>query len=136
MRRKPDMKPVRLAMIGIDYPHARYRDTVRAILGEVEIVAFYDPHPARSRELLHPSQRDIPIYDDLAALINEQHPEAAMVFLPNNVRPGVLSQLAEAGVHLFGEKPVAGNADALAATAEVIARKGVVFYPGYQWRLH
>jgi predicted dehydrogenase len=130
------MKPVRLAMIGIDYPHARYRDTVRAIPDEVAIAAFYDPHPALARELLHPSQRDIPIYDDLAALISEQHPEAAMVFLPNNVRPGVLSQLAEAGVHLFGEKPVAGSASALAATAEVIARKGVVFYPGYQWRLH
>jgi predicted dehydrogenase len=130
------MKPVRLAMIGIDYPHARYRDTVRAIPDEVEIVAFYDPHPARSRDLLHLSQRDIPIYDDLAALIGEQHPEAAMVFLPNNVRPGVLSQLAEAGVHLFGEKPVAGSAGALAETAEAIARHGVVFYPGYQWRLH
>ncbi|MFN8541470.1 MAG: Gfo/Idh/MocA family oxidoreductase [Thermomicrobiales bacterium] len=87
------MTPVRLAMIGIDYPHARYRDTVRAIPGEVEIVAFYDPSPAKSRDLLHPSQRDIPIYDDLAALISEQHPEAAMVFLPNNVRPGVPSRL-------------------------------------------
>jgi predicted dehydrogenase len=128
------MKPVRLAMIGIDYPHARYRDTLRAIPDEVEIVAFYDPQPEQSRELLHPSQRAIPIYDDLAALISEHRPEAAMVFLPNNVRPGVLIQLAEAGVHLFGEKPVATSADALTATAEAVARHGVVFYPGYQWR--
>jgi predicted dehydrogenase len=59
-----------------------------------------------------------------------------MVFLPNNVRPGVLSQLAEAHIHRFGEKPVPGSACALAATAEAIARNGVVFYPGYQWRLH
>ena len=130
------MERVRLAMIGIDYPHARYRDTVRAIPDEVEIVAFYDPNPARSRELLHPSQRDLPIYDDLAALIREHRPEAAMVFLPNNVRPAALIQLAEAGVHLFGEKPVAGSAAALAATAEAMARHGVIFYPGYQWRLH
>lgn len=130
------MEKVRLAIIGIDYPHARYRDTLRAIPDEVAIVAFYDPSPEQSRGLLHPSQRAIPIYDDLAALIREHRPEAAMVFLPNNVRPAALIELAEAGVHLFGEKPVATSAAALAATAEAVAQHGIVFYPGYQWRRH
>ncbi len=130
------MEKVRLAMIGIDYPHARYRDTLLSIPDEVEVVAFFDPNPEHARTLLHPAQRDLPIYDDLTALIRDHHPEAAMVFLPNNVRPAVLTELAEAGVHLFGEKPVAGSSAALDATAEAIARNGVTFYPGYQWRRH
>jgi predicted dehydrogenase len=128
------MERARIAILGIDYPHARYRDTLRAIPDEVEIVAFYDPNPARAKTLLHPSQHDIPLYDDIDALVRDHRPEGAMVFLPNNIRPAILTRLAEAGIHLFGEKPAATSAAALAATAEAVAQHGVVFYPGYQWR--
>jgi predicted dehydrogenase len=127
---------VKLAMIGVNYPHARYRDLLRSIPDEVEIVAFYDPDPTTARGLLHASQRDVPVYDDVDELLQRHAPEAAMVFLPNNVRPRMLTRLADAGLHVFAEKPVATHAAALRETAATVERKGIVFYPGYQWRRH
>jgi predicted dehydrogenase len=129
------MDKVRLAMVGVNYPHALYRDTLRSV-PEAEIVAFYDPDPEAARAKLHPAQRDIPVYDDLEALLRDRRPEAAMVFLPNNVRPAVLARLAGAGIHLLAEKPVATTAAALRETVAAVEQSGIVFYAGYQWRRH
>src|SRR5438552_2828315 len=120
-------------MIGVQFPHAGYRDTLRSV-PEVEIVGFYDPDPALARSKIHPSQQDIPVYDDVDTLVKNHSPEAAMVFLPNNERPAVITKLANAGIHIMAEKPIAMNAPALKEAKAAIEKSGVVFYTGYQWR--
>src|SRR5262245_12843864 len=55
------MDKVRLAMIGVSYPHARYRDLLRSIPDEVEIVAFYDPDPTTAGERLDRARAPPPV---------------------------------------------------------------------------
>src|SRR5262245_8148264 len=112
----------RLALCGIDFPHAAgYRGTLQN-LPDVEVVAFYDPDPARTRALLEPPYRDVPVYADLEALIAEARPDAAMLSLPHDQRPRLMHRLVDAGVHLWVEKPGATSSAVLKDLVEPLER--------------
>jgi predicted dehydrogenase len=145
---------LRMAMIGVDHPHALgYRETL-ALIPEVELVGVYDEEPQRARLLLQGGFQDVaafydgdpqgcsgidyaalPVHGDLDALLSELHPDAVLICLPNDVTPEAIVRCAEAGCHIYAEKPCARTAREFAPAAEAVTKAGVAFETGYIKRM-
>jgi len=141
---------LRLAMIGVDHPHALgYRETL-ALMPEVELVGFYDEHPQRAKELLAGGYAGVaayydgnpqgssganyaalPVHGNLGPLLREVQPDAVLICLPNDVTPEAIMACAMAGCHIYAEKPCARTAAEFAAAANAVAKAGIVFETGY-----
>jgi predicted dehydrogenase len=128
---------LRFAQAGVTAIHGTmYRETLQLMADEVEIVAFYDPDPAAVRVKLAPALQDVPFYPSVAALAAEARPDAILVSAPNVEMPGLAIPAAEAGVHVWLEKPCAAHSSQLIPLADAIARNGLAFSTGYSWRFH
>jgi predicted dehydrogenase len=128
---------LRFAQAGVTALHASmYRDTLKLMPNEVELVGFYDPDPPAVRPKLAPEQQDLPFFPNVAALVAETRPDAVLVSAPSVEMPALALPAAEAGVHIWMEKPCAATADQLLPLAEQIERRRLVFSTGYSWRYH
>jgi predicted dehydrogenase len=102
---------MRLALIGIDHGHARaYQETLLSLGGRVEVVGLWGPRREALGRATHPGLASVPVFDSLDALLDVARPQAVMSFLRNDESGPVLAQLAEAGLHVWAEKPVARRA--------------------------
>ncbi len=126
-----DKTKVRFAQIGIDHTHAAgYLDSL-LLMPEVEIVALYDARPDVVRPLVQPALQDVPLYGDLDALLRQVQPEAVLIALPNDVTPEAIVRAAEAGAHVYAEKPCARTAGEFLPALEAIHKADVQFATGY-----
>lgn len=131
------MQKVRFAQAGVSMIHANmYRDTLMLLPDEIELVGFYDPDPDGVRKNLKPEVQNVPFYPTLEALLAEAKPDAVMVSTYLKDMPAWMTQVAEAGVHVWGEKPFALHSSQLAPLAEAVKRNNLHFSCGYSWRFH
>jgi predicted dehydrogenase len=114
---------LRVVVAGIDHYHVTgWVETLELVQDQVEIVALYDPDPARGvllapshvdpslRPSLGEAYRSLPFETDLTRLINRHRPDVALVTLPDRDAPAAIARLARAGVHLLVDKPAARSA--------------------------
>lgn len=126
----------RVAVVGLDHYHvAGWVETLELFPDRLDIVALYDPDPARAADLrprysdpslaqaLDPRYRSLPVETSLDDLIERHAPDIAIVMLPNRVAPDAIARLGGAGIHLLVDKPAALSADA-ARAAYAAARAG------------
>lgn len=126
---------LRVALIGIDHPHgAGYRETLLN-LPAFEIVAAYDLNPGEAWMQLPPSLRHLEVYGDIGELLAAEAPDVALVALSNDLAPAAIAAAAEAGVHVFAEKPCARSAAEFQPALAAVERAGVVFYVAYMRRI-
>lgn len=131
------MRKLRFAQAGVSLMHANaYRDTLMLLADEIELVGFYDPNPDAVRPNLKPDAQQVPFYDSLADLLAQAQPDAVMVSAYLKEQPQWMLQVAEAGVHVWGEKPFAVHSSQLQPLAETVARNKLHFSCGYSWRFH
>jgi predicted dehydrogenase len=131
------MTKLRFAQAGVSAIHANmYRETLLLLGDEIELVGFYDPDPEAVRRNLTPPVQDVPFYDSIPELIAQARPDAVMVSTYCRDMPGWMTQVAEAGVHLWAEKPFAVHSSQLAPVADAIKRHNLHFSCGYSWRFH
>lgn len=131
------MAKLRCAQAGVTAIHAAmYRETLRLMADEVELVGFYDPQPDVVRPTLRPEHQDVPFFPSVAALVAYARPDALLVSAPAIEMPGLALPAAEAGVHLWLEKPCAARSDQLLPIAAAVERHGLVWSTGYSWRFH
>ena len=127
--------PVRLAHIGVAYPHGDgYIETLLLMPG-IELVALYDPDPAAARALLPPEFQGLGVYDDFDEVLRKERPEAVLITQPNDTTARFITQAAKAGVHVFAEKPCARTAAELMPAIEAVRASGVRFSTGYTRRV-
>ena len=81
-----------------------------------------------------PGLAAVPVFDTLDALLDSGRPQAVMSFLRNDESGPALARLAEAGLHVWAEKPVARRAAELAPARAALNRRGLVFATGYTHR--
>ena len=122
---------MRFAHIGVIHPHSSGWRGCLQQMPEADPVAYYDADSNVSRERLPESERAKPLYDDVAALLRKEQPEAAMVTLPNDATPAVIVQVAQAGCHVFAEKTCARTAPEFQPAADAVRQAGVQFGTGY-----
>jgi UDP-N-acetyl-2-amino-2-deoxyglucuronate dehydrogenase len=114
---------LRVGVIGLEHYHVTgWVNSLELFSDRLEIVALYDPDPARGEALaptyfdphlsaaLDESYRSVPFYTDLDALLNRQKIDIALVTLPNSMIPDAVTKLAQSGVHMLVDKPGARTA--------------------------
>lgn len=130
MARKPE-GPVRLGQIGIAQPHAAgYRATLR-LMPDAALVAGYDPDPAAAKRDLAAEGCEMPVYDDIGTLLDQERPRAVLISLSPVTTPHAIIQSANAGCHIFAEKPCARSAGEFLPAMAAIRNAGVQFGTGY-----
>ncbi len=75
------------------------------------------------------------IYADLEAGLAWQ-PDAAYICTPSSLHIPVAVQIAQAGAHLFIEKPISHNLDGVGNLLETVERRNLTAAVGYQMRFH
>jgi len=68
---------------------------------------------------------DVPVFDDFRRMLDEVRPDVAAVFTPFASLAAAATAAAEAGCHVFMEKPLALTSADLAALRAAVARAGV-----------
>lgn len=126
---------IRMVQLGIDHPHAAsYRQTLALFPDRIQVVGFL----AREGDttVIDAPFAEVPVFTSLDDLLNGVQFDAAQVMVRENEMGEVMLRLAEAGIHLWAEKPVARRAADLAPVAEVIRAKNLVFTSGFQARFY
>ena len=129
--------PLRLAFLGIDNPHgAAWRELLfENFAHEIEITALV-PGFEGATTSLEEKLSAVPRFDDAGDLISRGADlfDAAFIALPNCDGPAAATALANAGKHLFIEKPCAASANDFVPVADAVAASNVAFQNGFMWR--
>jgi predicted dehydrogenase len=125
-------EPVKFAMIGVTQPHAAgYAETLLQ-MPEAEIVAGYDwVDLDLVRQGLPGQLREMPLYDDVATLLDRERPEAVVICMPPSQTPALIELAASRGIHIIAEKPCARSATEFLPAADAISKSGVTFSTGF-----
>lgn len=135
---------MKILIVGLGSVGQRHARNLRALLGDrVELHAF------RARGLQHVITPTLAIEPgtDVAAKYGfrvhraldealDQKPDAVFVTNPNSMHVPVAIAAAERGCHLFIEKPLSHNLDGVERLAEVVERRRLTCFVGYQLRFH
>jgi len=78
---------------------------------------------------------DIPVESDLSRALDHQ-PDAVIVSNPTALHLDVAIPAAEAGCHLFLEKPISHNLDRVDTLKRIAERNNIRILVGYQFRFH
>jgi predicted dehydrogenase len=81
------------------------------------------------------SKYHIRTFTDLDAALSEG-PQVAFVCNPSSLHIPAALKAANAGCHLFIEKPLSHNTEGIQQLISVVRQKGLVGYVGYQMRFH
>ena len=135
---------VRILIAGLGAIGQRHARNLRAIAGDgLELLAY------RRRRLPHvvteSLQRDdtrnvetelgLTVFDDLDAALGAR-PDAVFVCTPSSGHLDIARRAADAGCHLFIEKPISHTLDGVEALRDTVAAKKLVALVGCQWRYH
>jgi UDP-N-acetyl-2-amino-2-deoxyglucuronate dehydrogenase len=125
-----------MVQFGVEHPHAEaYRGTLALLADRIEVVGFLARVDDPRTEVPGPFA-GVPVFHSLDDLLNGVRFDAAQVMLRNDEMGPILATLANEGVHLWAEKPVARRAADLLPAARAIAEQGLVFTSGYQSRFY
>jgi predicted dehydrogenase len=130
-----ESRKLRFAQAGVAAIHApMYRDTLQLLSDEIELVGFWDPEPDVSRAKVTPDAEHVPFYDSLGELIERAQPDAVLVSGYCRDMPAWMLEVAEAGIHVWAEKPFAVHSDQLLPVKAAIEKNNLAFSCGYSWR--
>jgi len=131
------VKKLRFAQAGVSMMHANsYRDTLMLLDDEIELVGFYDPNPDAVRPNLKPDAQHVPFYESFTDLLEQADLDAVLISTHLRDMPDWMLQAAEAGVHVWAEKPFALHSSKLLPVAAAMDRNNLQFSCGYSWRFH
>jgi predicted dehydrogenase len=126
---------------GIGQRHLR---NVRALLGDRVAVDAY--RVRREQAVLDDQLRvvegatleeryGVHVFSELDAAL-EQGPDVVFITNPSSLHVPVALKAAEAGAHLFIEKPLSHSLEGVAELAELVERRSLVAFVAYQLRRH
>jgi predicted dehydrogenase len=135
---------VRILIAGLGAIGQRHARNLRAVCGDgLELLAYRRrrlPHVI-TESLQRDDSRDVEVelglsvFDDLDAALAAR-PDAVFVCTPSGGHLEIAQRAAEAGCHLFIEKPISHTFDGVERLRETAAAKRLVVLVGCQWRYH
>lgn len=135
---------MRILIAGLGAIGQRHARNLRAVYGQdLELLAFRRrrlPHVI-TESLQRDDSRDVEAelavtsFDDLDRALAAK-PEAVFVCTPSSQHLDVAQRAADAGCHLFVEKPVSHTLDGVARLSETVTANGLLAMVGCQWRFH
>jgi predicted dehydrogenase len=100
-------------------------------LGHHDIILYRTHHSTIPDEELN----RFPVETNLEKALEHQ-PDGVIISNPTSIHLDVAIPAAEAGCHLFLEKPISHNLDRIDELKELINQKGNKVFVGYQFRFH
>jgi predicted dehydrogenase len=117
---------VRLAAIGFQHQHIFHMlDHLLAEPG-VELVALAEHDPALRERAA--ARYPVPAYDDYQRLLERERPSAAVLAPINRDRPRLIADCAQAGVHVYVDKPMATSLEGVELIAAALRGRGTIVY--------
>jgi len=130
----PD-NPIRIGLIGAGWIGSHHGLNVIKN-PHAELVAVADADPRRAEALLASAGIEGRAYGDYRDLLNQPDIDAVIIASPNGMHAEQAIAAAQAGKHIYLEKPMALNLDDCRKVADAVARAGVVCDMGYHRRLN
>jgi predicted dehydrogenase len=127
-------KVLRVAVVGLGHLHPRSYMPLFDADPATKVVAVVE----EDRALRESFCADFGVrgYPSVAALLAEDAPDIAAIFLPHADCPEAAIRCAGKGVHLIVEKPMAASASGAEEIVRAARSAGVKLTTGYLWRLH
>jgi predicted dehydrogenase len=134
----------RVLFVGLGSVGQRHLRNVRALLGDSVAVDAY--RVRREQAVLDDQQQVVPnasleerygveAFPDLDRAL-ERGPDVVFITNPSSLHVPVAKRAAEAGAHLFIEKPLSHSLEGVEELAELTERKRLVAFVAYQLRRH
>jgi len=125
-----DKKSVRMALIGCGGLGRRHGLNMNIIPG-VELVALCDANAESAQALATELGTDPSVYSCHQTMFEKEELDAVAIVTPNHTHARLTVDAAEAGLHVFCEKPMALNLEQCDAMIEATNRAGVMLMIGY-----
>lgn len=133
--------PHRVGYAGLDHHHAEpYLQTLETL--SAEVVAATEPNDnfdfrsVASLGLSGDGDVAVPVYDDLAEMLDAESLDTVFLTLPNSDTPGAIRTALDAGVDVYTEKPAARTAAELEPLVARTAESDSVVCVSYPWQFH
>ncbi len=124
--------PVRIGLIGAGRIGASHADVISRRVPEAVLVAVADPRPGVAADLAEPrgARGETSVEDVLAA----DDVDAVVIAASSVAHAALIVAAAEAGKHVFSEKPAGMTLDEIDAARSATAAAGVAFQVGFNRR--
>ena len=126
------MSTVSIAIVGCG-SFGQHMADLMARLGSLKIAAVCDPDEEKSLPLAR--ALGVPAHASFRRCLEESRAAAVALFTPNHLHAPMAIAAAEAGKHIFCEKPMAMNVAECYAMIEAAEAKGVKLMVGHKRRL-
>jgi predicted dehydrogenase len=118
----------RLGVVGLGVAGRRHAETVGSCLANAELVALVDANAAVAKEL---SERYEAPCVDYAELLADDAVDGVVLATPTPLHPQMIKQAAQAGKHVFCEKPIGLDMQSSIEAVEVAEQSGIHFQVGF-----
>ncbi len=121
----------KIAILGSGFIASVHMEAWRNIEG-AEVRAFFEVHPGKAQEFQ--KKYGLPHYDSFRTLLERENIDIVDICLPTFLHREYTEMAANAGKHVFCEKPIALTLDDALAMKEVCKRNGVHLMIGHVLR--
>jgi predicted dehydrogenase len=123
---------IRAAIVGIGLWGRNLVASVQGKSDAIRFVAGATGTPAKAADYCR--QQGIELADGYESLLKNENIDAVVLATPHSLHCEQIIAAAQAGKHVFVEKPLGVVAASAAQAAEACARNGVTLAVGYNWR--
>lgn len=127
------MEKVRIGLIGAGWIGSHHGLNV-VKNPDAEIVAVTSPTEGKARRFMAEAGISAPYYSDYEGLLRQEDVDAVIIASPNAMHAEQAIAAAQAGKHIFCEKPMALNLDDCKKMVAAVQEAGVKFLIGYHRR--
>ncbi|MCS7241514.1 Gfo/Idh/MocA family protein [Candidatus Caldatribacterium sp.] len=121
----------KVAILGSGFIASIHMEAWKTIEG-AEVCAFFEVHPDRASDFQ--KKYNLPHYDSFRTLLERENVDVVDICLPTFLHREYTEMAANAGKHVFCEKPIALTLEDALAMREVCARNGVFLMIGHVLR--
>ena len=123
---------VTLAMVGCAHIHAPNYTRILKGRKDVKVKCVWDHDSARAAK--YATQFGCPAVDDLKAIWSDPEIKGVVILAETNLHKDLILAAADAGKHMFAEKPLGFTSADSTAMADAIEKAKVIFTTGYFMR--
>ncbi len=125
--------PLRIALIGAGRMGAAFARSLAYDIPEAEFVAVADAVESTAQRVAAQFRAQA-AYGDYRALLERQDVQAVIIATPTNTHAEVIRAAAQAGKHIFAEKPLALTLEACDQALQAVEAAGVKLQLGFMRR--
>lgn len=128
-------KKYRVVVVGVAHMHVFENTQAFAQHPQCEVLGFADVPPktptlgdkptTRKGNVIFLQEKGLPLFEDYRSMVDELHPDIAIVCCENAQHHAVITDLLGRGIHVVVEKPLALTIEDARAMADLAVEKGV-----------